>query len=54
MRTYCLACRQHTSNVGSRKTIMINAAIRYKLKCAICNDKKSRFVKLNTSKNSGQ
>ena len=54
MRTYCLACRKYTNNVVSRKTIMINAAIRGKSKCAICNNKKSRFIKLNHSKKSGQ
>ena len=50
MRTYYFPCRKHTNNVGSRKTIMINAAIKQKSKCAICNNKKSRFMKLNHSK----
>ena len=50
LRTSCLACRKHTNNVGSRKTIMINKAIRDKSKCAICNNEKSRFMKLNHSK----
>ena len=54
MRTYCLSCRKHSNNVTSRKTIMINATIRDKSKCAICNNKMSRFMKLNHNKKSGQ
>ena len=54
MRTYYFPCRKHTNNVGSRKTIMITAAIKQKSKCAICNNKKSRFMKLNHSKKSCQ
>ena len=50
MRTYCLACRKHTNNVSSNKVIMINAAIRKKSKCTICNNKKSIFMKLNNNK----
>ena len=53
MRTCCLACRRHTNNVRSKKVIMIDAAIRDKSKCATCNNKKSRFMKLNHNK-SGQ
>ena len=29
-RTYCLACREHTGNIGSRKVTMKNKVIRYK------------------------
>ena len=53
MRTYCLACRKHTNNVSSKKVIMINAAIRDKSTGAICNNEKSRFMKLNHNE-SGQ
>ena len=54
MITSCFSCRKHTNNVGSRKTIMINAAVKHNSKCAICNNKKSRFMKLNHSKKSCQ
>ena len=33
LRTYCLACREHTSNIGSKKVTMTNKIIRDKLKC---------------------
>ena len=39
-KTYCLACRKHTNNSGSKKLITLDAVIR-----AICNNKKSRFFK---------
>ena len=47
MRTYCLACRINTNNVGSRKTTMINEAIRDKTDMCY---KKSRFMKLHYNK----
>ena len=36
MRTYCLACRKHTNNFGSRKITMTNEVIRNKSKCGVC------------------
>ena len=54
MRIYSLACRKHTNNVGSWNTVMAKKVIRNKSKCDVCNNKKSRFRKLNHSKNCGQ
>ena len=39
---YCLACRKHTNNAGSRKTKMINAAFRSKSKYSISNNEIDR------------
>ena len=50
LKTYCLACRKHTDNSGSKKLIMTNAVIRVKSRCAICNNKKSDFLKQNHNK----
>ena len=36
MRTYCLACRKHTYNVGLKNTSMTNKVIRNKSKCFEC------------------
>ena len=44
-KTYCLACREHTGNIGSRKVTMTNKVIRGKLGCARYLPDKSRFIK---------
>ena len=36
MQTYCLSCRKHTDNIGSKKVIMLNRAIRQTSRCANC------------------
>ena len=45
LRTYCLACRKHTHNFGSRNVPMKNKAIRNKSTCSECLSDKSRFMK---------
>ena len=45
LKTYCLACRKHTNNSGSKKVMMTNTVIRAKSRCVICNNKKSEFFK---------
>ena len=50
MKTYCLACRKHTYNVGSKDTTMTNKVIRNKSKCGVCFSDKSRFMKQNHNK----
>ena len=30
MKNYCLGCRKHTDNIGSKKTIITNKLIRKK------------------------
>ena len=53
MKTYCLACRKHTNNVGSWNTTMTNNVIRNKSKYGSCLPDKSRFMKQNHNKISG-
>ena len=50
MKTYCLSCKKHTDNIGSRKVIMTNKVIRKKSKCANCVAEKSIFLKPKSSK----
>ena len=45
LETYCLACRKHTNNSGSKRLTMTNAVIRGKSKCYIFNNKKFPFMK---------
>ena len=45
MQTFCLGCKKHTNNIGSKKVAMTNKAIRDKLRCANCMSDKSRFSK---------
>ena len=45
LRTYCLACRKHTSNIASKTVIMTNKVIRGKSRCTQCLSNKSRFMK---------
>ena len=53
MQTYCLSCKKHTNNIGSKKGIMANKVIRGKSRCANCTSDKSRFLKQNSNKKSG-
>ena len=45
MRTYCLACKKHTNDVGSRSTTMTNKVIRKKSNCGTFLSDQSRFMK---------
>ena len=45
MQTLCLGCKEYTDNIGSKKVIMMNKAIRDKLRCANFMSDKSRFLK---------
>ena len=47
LNIYCLACREHTSNIGSRKETITN---RDKSRCAQCLPDKSRFMKQKPTK----
>ena len=51
--TYCLACREHAGNIGSKRITMTNRVIRDKSRCAECFSGKSRFMKQNHNKRSG-
>ena len=50
LRTYCLACREHKNNIGSKKVTMTNKVIRDKSRCAQCLSDKSMFMKQNRDK----
>ena len=50
MPSYCLKCKRHTANSGSEKVMMRNKVITNKSRCAICNSKKSVFLKQKHNK----
>ena len=50
LRTYCLACREHTGDIGSKRVTMTNKVIREKSRCAQCLSDKSRFTKQKLNK----
>ena len=45
LKTYCLVCRKHASNIASRKVTMTNKVVRDKSGCSECLSDKSRFMK---------
>ena len=49
MQTYCLSCRKHTDDIGSKRVITTNKVIRQSPKCVNCVAEKSRFLKLQKS-----
>ena len=51
LRTYCLARREHTGSINSKKITMTNIVIRNKLKYAECFSDKSSFMKQKYNKN---
>ena len=50
LRTYCLACGEHTNNFGSKNVNMTYKVIRNKSRCSICLNDKSRFMKQKHNK----
>ena len=54
MQTYCLSCRKHTDNIGSKEVTVTNKVIREKSRCANCVAEKSRFLKQNSNKKSNK
>ena len=45
MQTYCLSCRRHTGNIGSKKLIMTNKVVTEESRCANCMFNKYRSLK---------
>ena len=45
MESYCLKCRKYTKNINPQVSSTSNGKIMILSKCAICNSKKSKFVK---------
>ena len=54
LRTYCLACREHTNIIGTKTVTMTNKVIRGRSRCAKCFSDESRFMKQKLNKKSGQ
>ena len=50
LRTYCLACKKHTNNLGSKYVSMTNKLFRNKSRCSECLSDKSRFMKQKHNK----
>ena len=45
MKSYCLRCRKNTENINPRVSKTSNGETMLLSKCAICDSKKSRFIK---------
>ena len=50
MKTYCLKCKKHTENIDPKISGTSNSKPMILTKCAICGDKKSRFIKSQEAK----
>ena len=45
MNSYCLSCKKDTENINPKIVLTKNNRLMMLSKCAICNNKKSRFIK---------
>ena len=45
MKTYCLKCKKDTENIDPKISSTSNGKAMILSKCAICDSKKSRFIK---------
>ena len=45
MNSYCLSCKKDTENINPKIVRTKNNRLMMLLKCAICNNKNSRFIK---------
>ena len=52
MQAYCLSCKKHTDNIGSKRVIMINNVIKEASKCDNWIAQNSRFLKQNSKQKS--
>ena len=50
MKTYCLKCREDTENIDPKITSTSNGKSMILSKCAICDSKKSIFIKNHEAK----
>ena len=50
MKSYCLKYRKNTENVNPRVSNTSNSRTMVLPKCAVCNSKKSRFIKSQEAK----
>ena len=44
MKSYCLKCRKNTENINPRVSKTSNGTTMTLSKCAVCGNKKSRFI----------
>ena len=45
MESYCLKCKKYTENINPQVSSTSNGKMMIVSKCAICDSKKSRFIK---------
>ena len=50
MKSYCLKCKKDTENINPRASGTSNGKAMILSKCAICDSKKSRFIKNQEAK----
>ena len=50
MNSYCLLCKRNTENTNQRMVKTKNNRLMMLSKCAICNNKKSGFIKKQEAK----
>ena len=50
MKTYCLKCRKDTENIDPKISSSSNGRAMILSKCAICDSKRSRFIKKQEAK----
>ena len=50
MKSYCLKCRKDSENINPGVSKTSNSRTMLLSKCAICNSKKSRFIKNQEAK----
>ena len=50
MESYCLKCKKYTENINPQALSSSNGKMLILSKCAICNSKKSRFIKNREAK----
>ena len=50
MKSYCLKCRKDSENINPKVSKTSNGRTMLLPKCAICNSKKSRFIKIQEAK----
>ena len=50
MESYCLKCRKYTENINPQVSSTSNGRTMILSKCAICNSKKSKFIKNQEAK----
>ena len=50
MESYCLKCKKYTKNINPRVSSTSSAKMVIFSKCAVCNNKKSKFIKKQDAK----